>query len=284
MQTDASVIVIEALLILISLGLAVAAIGLTGLALFERWFRGGRRAIGRMAAAILALAALMVAADAVMAVNLRNRLQRPSLQIDLLERSGLWEARYPGGVAATELHVPVGEAVAIASAGQTHVLLFPRTAFVGSGQRGHRAQWLMQIDRGGLRRGVSVIARRQAIVPVTIIGESRSDFDRWLLHEAEPAPAPATPAAARGRAIFFTARCAHCHVVRGIWEVAEEPAPDLTHLASRMMIAGRVPNRKGFLAGWIVDPQSVDPGTTMPPNAIDPQALSDLLAFLETLK
>jgi len=61
--------------------------------------------------------------------------------------------------------------------------------------------------------------------------------------------------------------------------------PDLTHLASRRTIAaGTLPNTRGNLAGWILDPQKIKPGTRMPPNQLEPADLQALLAYLETLK
>jgi cytochrome c oxidase subunit 2 len=61
--------------------------------------------------------------------------------------------------------------------------------------------------------------------------------------------------------------------------------PDLTHLASRQTIAaGTLPNTRGNLAGWIVDPQRIKPGVKMPPNALNPRDLQALLAYLESLR
>lgn len=277
-------IVIEALLILFSVALAGAAIGIVFLAIFERWFRRGRRAMAKMTVWLLIMSAVVVAADVVMAINLRNRMTPASVRVELFQRSGMWEVRYPGGAATTELHVPVGEPVTIASYGDTHVLWFPGTALLGVGKHGHRAEWSMEVHQAQVVRGTTIVARHHPFVPLPIVAEPRADFDRWLAHESQPASVPAAPDALRGRDVFFTARCAYCHFVRGIWERAEEAAPDLTHLASRRLVAGRLPNRKGYLSGWIVDPKSVDRGTTMPSNAMDPHALSDLLAFLDTLK
>ena len=62
--------------------------------------------------------------------------------------------------------------------------------------------------------------------------------------------------------------------------------PDLTHLASRRTIAaGTLPNTRGHLAGWILDPQANQAGTSgMPPNALEPDELQALLAYLESLR
>jgi cytochrome c oxidase subunit II len=62
-------------------------------------------------------------------------------------------------------------------------------------------------------------------------------------------------------------------------------APDLTHLASRRTLAaGTLPNTRGHLAGWILDPQSLKPGTRMPSNEMRPDELQALLAYLESLR
>jgi cytochrome c oxidase subunit 2 len=44
------------------------------------------------------------------------------------------------------------------------------------------------------------------------------------------------------------------------------------------------PNNRGHLGGWIADPQSLKPGVNMPANALPPDDLQALLAYLETLK
>jgi cytochrome c oxidase subunit 2 len=61
--------------------------------------------------------------------------------------------------------------------------------------------------------------------------------------------------------------------------------PDLTHFASRRSIAaGTAPNRRGYLAGWIVDPQHMKPGSYMPPNVLKGSDLNPLLTYLESLE
>ena len=60
--------------------------------------------------------------------------------------------------------------------------------------------------------------------------------------------------------------------------------PDLTHVASRWKIAETLPNTRGHLAGWILDPQKIKPGVRMPVNTLEPEELQSLLDYLETLK
>jgi cytochrome c oxidase subunit II len=101
---------------------------------------------------------------------------------------------------------------------------------------------------------------------------------------------PAEQAAAHGQQVFMDAGCVFCHTVRGLEDKdidrsSVDLGPDLTHLASRMTIAGAsLTANRGNLAGWLVDPQHVKPGTLMPEMYLDSQDLQDLLAYLETLR
>jgi cytochrome c oxidase subunit 2 len=75
-----------------------------------------------------------------------------------------------------------------------------------------------------------------------------------------------------------------CHAISGT-PAGSRIGPDLTHLASRRTIAaGTLPNTRGNLAGWILDPQRTKPGTRMPPTQLEPADLHALLAYLESLK
>jgi cytochrome c oxidase subunit 2 len=60
--------------------------------------------------------------------------------------------------------------------------------------------------------------------------------------------------------------------------------PDLTHIGSRPLIGGILPNARGHLAGWIVDPQHIKAGVRMPMNMIKPGDLDALLDFLANLE
>ena len=78
--------------------------------------------------------------------------------------------------------------------------------------------------------------------------------------------------------------CPLCHNIAGT-DASGKTAPDLTHFASRRSIAaGTLPNRRGYLAGWILDPQHVKPGNQMPPMLLLPNELEPLLAYLESLQ
>jgi cytochrome c oxidase subunit II len=72
---------------------------------------------------------------------------------------------------------------------------------------------------------------------------------------------------------------------RGRHRCGRPSRPDLTHLASRLTLGARtVPNERGHLAGWVVDPQGVKPGNLMPPTPLESEQLLDLLDYLEALR
>jgi cytochrome c oxidase subunit II len=75
-----------------------------------------------------------------------------------------------------------------------------------------------------------------------------------------------------------------CHTVRGT-AAGGTVGPDLTHLASRRTLAAAtVPNTRGWLGGWVMDPQGIKPGAKMPPNDMRPDELQALLTYLQSLR
>jgi cytochrome c oxidase subunit 2 len=118
----------------------------------------------------------------------------------------------------------------------------------------------------------------------SITAESDEQFQAWRAQQLKPAPEPTTPEAQHGRQVFLTRACVMCHTVRGT-EAGARMGPDLTHIASRQMIAAEVlPNTRGALSGWIIDPQRIKPGTRMAPNPLPPDELQDVVTYLETLQ
>jgi cytochrome c oxidase subunit 2 len=117
-----------------------------------------------------------------------------------------------------------------------------------------------------------------------VFADDPSTFDRWLAAQRQLPPAPSTPQQTRGLNIVERGPCALCHTIRGTMAAARL-GPDLTHFASRSTIgAGTVPNTRGYLAGWIADPQRIKPGSRMPPTGLDGADLQAVIAYLDTLR
>jgi cytochrome c oxidase subunit 2 len=119
---------------------------------------------------------------------------------------------------------------------------------------------------------------------LTVIAHEPHDFSRWYENARRPARPPADSVAQRGLEVFLAGSCVMCHAIRGT-PAGGSVGPELTHFASRRSIgAGAVPNTRGHLAGWILDPQLIKPGNLMPPNPLPPDALHALVTYLETLQ
>ena len=118
---------------------------------------------------------------------------------------------------------------------------------------------------------------------VTVVAEDAPAFRAWWAQQIAARAPPATPDIADGERVFLS-RCSTCHTMRGT-SASGKIGPDLTHVMGRSTIAaGTLPNTRGFLAGWISNPQQIKPGTQMPAVPLSPSELQALLGYLETLK
>jgi cytochrome c oxidase subunit 2 len=148
-----------------------------------------------------------------------------------------------------------------------------------------QSMWFQADTAGDYRAQCAEFCGLQhAKMALHVIAESPADYRRWVESQRAPAKSPTDSVADRGREVFLTGQCAMCHAITGT-SAGSRNGPDLTHLASRRTIAaGTLPNTRGALAGWIVDPQRVKPGTHMPPNQLSPPDLDALLTYLQSLK
>ncbi|MFL5542800.1 MAG: c-type cytochrome, partial [Longimicrobiaceae bacterium] len=118
-----------------------------------------------------------------------------------------------------------------------------------------------------------------------VIAEPPAQFARWYEAQLADAMPPTDTVASTGKNVFMGAHgCLLCHTVRGT-DAGGRVGPDLTHLASRRTLAAAtLPNTRGWLGGWVMDPQSIRPGVHMPPNDMRPDELQALLTYLQTLR
>jgi cytochrome c oxidase subunit 2 len=217
-----------------------------------------------------------------------------ALTIRVVGRQWWWEFQYEHPdpskrvVTANEMHIPVGRPVQLVL--ETRDVIHSLWAPSIDGKRdlipGYRSTMWIQADTPGMYRGfcAEFCGHQHAKMRLLVIADSESTFDRWYLAQQKPAPEPTDSTLAAGRQAFLAGQCSLCHTIAGT-PANGRTAPDLTHLASRLTIAaGVLPNTRGNLAGWIIDPQQIKPGTKMPSNQLAPRDLQALLAYLETLK
>ena len=191
-------------------------------------------------------------------------------------------------VTANELHIPVGRPVMIeaVSGDVIHSFWVPSLHGKRDLVPGLKNTLWIQADRSGIYRGecAEFCGHQHAKMAFVVVAESQAQFDRWYAGQLQEAAAPTDSLRAQGLEVFQSRSCAMCHQIRGTL-AGGQVAPDLTHIGSRRTLAaGALPNTRGHLGGWIVDPQSIKPGTRMPANNLEPGELHALLAYLEGLK
>ena len=216
------------------------------------------------------------------------------LTIEVTGTQWWWRIRYIDTVSsnilttANEIHIPVGVPVKLelTSNDVIHSFWVPRLHGKKDLIPGRRAVIWLRADSAGVYRGqcAEFCGHQHALMGLTVIAEPRATFEAWWAQQLLPAAEPTTAEQRRGRDVFTSASCAMCHTIRGT-DAGASVAPDLTHLASRGTIAAAtLPNTRGHLGGWILDPQSIKPGTKMPSSSLQPADLHALLSYLESLR
>jgi cytochrome c oxidase subunit II len=217
-----------------------------------------------------------------------------ALQVRVTGRQWWWQVEYRDSIAnrwattANEIHVPVGRPVVFELRGGDviHSFWVPNLGVKRDMIPGQETSIWFQADTPGVYRGqcAEFCGYQHAKMAFLVVAQPPEQFTAWLERQRDTARTPTDSLARRGQEVFLSSSCVMCHAVGGT-PAASRVGPDLTHLAARRTIAaGTMPNTRGHLAGWIVDPQQIKPGSRMPPNALEPHDLRALLAYLETLR
>ena len=151
---------------------------------------------------------------------------------------------------------------------------------------GHPTSIWIRADKPGTYDGqcAEFCGFQHAKMRFQVIAESPEKFEAWREASRQPATRPTADLQIRGQQVFLAATCPMCHTVNGT-PARSRVGPPLTHLASRSRIAaGSLPNTKGHLAGWVMDPQKIKPGVRMPQHNFEPNDLHALLEYLTSLK
>jgi len=205
-----------------------------------------------------------------------------------------WEVQYDDPapdkvmVTANEMHVPIGKVVRVELRSMDVIHSFWVPTMLGKKDLipGHPTTTWLKADRAGKFRGqcAEFCGYQHAHMRMEFVAEPPEKFDAWLAAARQNAQPRSTESARHGEQVFMANQCVMCHTIQGT-NARATIGPDLTHIASRQMLAaGSVPNTRGYLAGWILDPQNLKPGVRMPPNPLSSDDLNALLDYLEGLK
>jgi cytochrome c oxidase subunit II len=214
----------------------------------------------------------------------------PALVVEVIGHRWWWEIRYPDQdiVDANQIHIPVGEPVIIhlTSRDVIHSFWVPQLTGKMDLNPGQTNTIWIQADEPGIFRGLCAefCGLQHANMQFLVVAQEMGDFNNWLAQAGLPATRPETPEAQFGEQVFMGSSCVYCHTIRGTNATATL-GPDLTHIASRLTLAaGILENNRGNLAGWILDPQHIKPGSLMPPTNLTGEELQAILNYMETLR
>ena len=286
--------------LLIALGTAVALIVL--LAVVVALFRRPREASEATTAAThrrfiigggLVLPVVVLSIVAVATVDATATLRRPApsdaVRVEVVAEQWFWRLDYPdaGVTTANELRLPIDRPVALhlQSNDVVHSFWVPQLAGKLDVVPGSPSTLTFTPRSTGTFRGecAEFCGLQHANMNFVVDVMPQADFDRWLdAHRSAP-PEPTDPQAIAGRDQFTALACAGCHTIRGLTEGTV--GPDLTDVGGRAQLgAGVIDNNDANLAAWINNARSFKAGAKMPPLDLTAEQITDLVAYLRTLR
>jgi cytochrome c oxidase subunit 2 len=216
-------------------------------------------------------------------------------EIRIIGHQWWWEIQYLNDepskqfTTANELHLPVGRAVNIEVETRDVMHSFWVPALHGKVDLipGQPNYIRLEASQAGEYEGqcAEFCGEEHSRMRLLAVAQPPSDYQAWLAGQRKAGTEPSTADAVEGQKIFLSGPCAMCHQVRGTI-AGGQVAPDLTHLASRQLIAANsYKNNDAYLEAWITHAQSLKPGAEMPNlTQFSGEQLHDLVAYLRQLQ
>lgn len=263
-------------------------------------FFGERESVPQVGVVIFGIAIPIIALVALFAVAniyLVDKTSPPSnlaasrmMRIDVIGHQWWWEARYDGGKAVTadEIHIPTGTPVDIAAttADVIHSFWVPalnRKVDMIPGKINHV---VLDASKPGEFYGQcsQFCGLQHAHMGMRVFAQPPAAFRTWLANEERPAVTPQATTEKAGKQLFMAMQCESCHTIAGT-PAQGGVGPNLSHVASRTTLAaGEIPNTPREMAAWIRNPQAIKPGDRMPDLGLQNAEITDIVAYLESLK
>ena len=208
-----------------------------------------------------------------------------ALRVNVIGHQWWWEFEYTDldVVTANELHIPVGEAIALSleSVDVIHSFWVPKLA--GKQDvipRQPNPMWL-RADKPGTYLGqcAELCGIQHANMRLRVIVQPRDEFDAWVSAQRTlAAPPPETLAPT-------ITQCFACHTINGVPGAVGKIGPNLTHVGSRTTIAAGIMSMTDEnLAGWLRDPQEKKQGANMQNLGLNDEQIAGLVEYLQSLK
>jgi cytochrome c oxidase subunit II len=233
------------------------------------------------------------------------------LPVDVYGHLWWWEYRYPtlGISTANELHIPTKTAVRLSlhtiepglpaakgeefATGVIHSFWVPKLAGKQDVVPGRVNKLTIRADRADTYKGqcAEYCNLSHANMRLRVVSMEQPDFDKWVAEQKAPITPPTSGDAAAGFALFKgKGTCIGCHTMQGVEGAVARVGPNLSHLMSRKTFAGATFDiSPENLHKWIENPSAMKPmrpekGTGMPKIPLSDTEISQLVAFLTTLK
>ena len=87
-----------------------------------------------------------------------------------------------------------------------------------------------------------------------------------------------------GRLLLRQFGCGSCHEIPGVATARGKVGPPLAGIATRVYIAGVLPNTPESMVAFIRSPQLAHPNTVMPDLGVTEEHARDMVAYLGTLR
>jgi cytochrome c oxidase subunit 2 len=217
-----------------------------------------------------------------------------ALAVKVTAHQWWWEMRYPDLhiVTANEMHLPTERPVRILleSADVIHSFWVPALGGKRDIIPGHTNAITLVAHTPGVYFGqcAEFCGLSHANMRFRVFVETPEQFAAWSARQVGPPPVPGRPTdnatlIEAGARLYAASPCVTCHTINGV--STQRFGPDLTHFGSRTTLAGgSLENTPENLAGWLRDPAVLKPGAQMPALGLPPQQVTEMVAYLESLK
>ena len=224
-----------------------------------------------------------------------NRGMEMPAQLRVVGHQWWWEVQYRFGdlqghfVSANEIHIPTGTAIDIDLDSEDVIHSFWVPALHGKVDMipGNPNRIRVEASHPGIYRGqcAEYCGDEHAAMILLVVAQDPADFQKWLENARQPGVTPSTPDQIAGQQVFLSTACALCHTIDGTLAHGTV-GPNLTHLASRRMIASNwLENNTANLEAWVTHARSLKPSVLMPDMTVfTGDQARQLVAYLQSLK
>jgi cytochrome c oxidase subunit 2 len=229
------------------------------------------------------------------------------VEVRVIGKQYWWEFEYTGPegqgvVTANELAVPVGRDIHLTmeSTGQSdsdplgviHSFWVPKLAGKQDVVPGHTRTLTIRAENPGVSYSgqcAEFCGLSHANMRFAVLAMEPADFEAYIERHATPVEPPTSGDAAAGAELFTQRQCIGCHAISGYDGAEARVGPNLTYFAERAKFAGYMLDNdinEGAenVSAWLADPQKVKPGSQMPNLGLSEEDISNLVAYLRTLK